>query len=377
MSIQINTKYNYLDYTTSWLGIAAQVWKRSRQHDFPRVFFRYKTYRTHPGFSSYYDAPPVKWSNWSSADLLHWINYPTRIDSRPFIIESNDHPLSAVSWKRRVSEPIDVLRSIESARAVYQHKNCKAILIPCDGFRDLFVHYFSDDVCKKLITVPQVICNHRPIDWALKNKLPISFCCLASDYSLKGVDLVIRAWIAMGNKNKSKLVLACPNIPLGVQDAIRSEKSIKVITKAPLTAQEKADILRSTHVSLAPTHVHGGANVIEGLEYGHIPLMFEYHAKFFTELGVTFSVPYHFYSPNGYGIIWKTFNEFHEKLAADKLAGMFDNVVTELALKMGEMIDKPEVVLNSAKDCYKLSSKNFSSILRNEKLLVLYKNVLK
>jgi hypothetical protein len=376
MSIQINTKYRLLDYITGSLGVVWQIWKRAFHGGLPKVFFRYQTYRTHTGFASYYNDPPMQWSNWLSADLLHWINYPFWIDSRPFLIESNDHPLSAVAWKKRVSEPIEVLRLIESAQTVYEHKNCKAILIPCDGFRDLFSEYFSDEVCKKIIEVPQIICNQREVDWSARSKLPVAFCCLASDYSLKGVDLVIKAWLSIANRNQSKLFLACPNIPPKVQELLKSEKSIVMISKAPLTPAEKAAIFHITHVSLAPTHVHGGANVAEGLEYGHIPLMFEYHARYFRGFGSTISVPYHFYTPEGYGKTWKTFKDFHAQLAADKLAGVFDCVIESLALEITKMIDSPEVVLNSEKECHRLGAEHFSSSVRNEKLLNLYHQIL-
>ena len=132
MSIQLNTKYSIQEIAKSWSGVARQFWERSRHGGAPKVYFRYKNYRTHPGFASYYDRPPVPWSNWCSADLQHWINYPKIIDCRPFLVESNDHPLSAVAWKKRVSEPAGVLGLIAAAQNVYEHKNCKAILIPCD-----------------------------------------------------------------------------------------------------------------------------------------------------------------------------------------------------------------------------------------------------
>ena len=375
MSIQLNTKHRLQDFAKSWLGITRQVWTRSRHSSLPKVFFRYRTYRTHPGFASYYDQPPVPWSNWSGAELLHWINYPNIIDKRPFLVESNDHPLSAVGWKKKVSEPADVLGLIEAAQRVYEHKNCRAILIPCDGFKNLFSYYFSEDVCEKLIEVPPVICTPHEIDWIARSQMPVAFCCLASDYSLKGVDLVLQAWLSMEKRYKSKLILACPNIPLDVRKKIIDEKSIVLIDKAPLTLAEKDTIFRSSHVSLAPTHVHGGANIVEGLEYGHIPIMFEYHSKIFQNFGTTIPVPYYLYTQKGYGKIWKTFNEFFLRLSDDKKAGVFDCVVEGMIQKISFMIDNHQVVLNSAAECQTLSTIQFSRYKRNEKLIDIYNKI--
>lgn len=376
MSIQFNTNHHLQDFAKSWLGVARQVWTRSSHSSLPKVFFRYRTYRTHPGFASYYDQPPVPWSNWSAADLMHWINYPKIIDNRPFLLESNDHPLSAVGWKKRVSEPADVLGFIGDAQKVYEHRKCRAILIPCDGFKNLFSYYFSEAVCEKLIEVPPVICNPHEIDWTARSQMPVAFCCLASDYSLKGVDLVIKAWLSIEKRSKSKLILACPNIPDDIRQKIIGEESIILIEKAPLTLEEKDAIFRSSNISLAPTHVHGGANVAEGLEYGHMPIMFEYHSKIFQDFGSTIPVPYYFYSPKGYGKTWKTFDEFFSHLSADKKAGVFDSVVEALILKISVMIDNPQMVLNSAIECQSLSSIRFSNTNRNEKLLDVYGQIL-
>lgn len=373
MSIQQHTKTNFFEYVKSWMGVFYQIFQRSANSEKRKIFFSYRTFRTHPVFKSYYDQPPLQWSNFHSADLLHWINYPKFIDNRPFIVESNDHPLSAVGWKKKVWEPIDVVNLLEVAQEVYEHKNCKAILIPCDGFRELFGYYFSDKVCEKLIEVPQVICNKREIDWDARLELPLSFCCLASDYTLKGVDLVISAWLSLRNKQASKLILACPNIPLQIQEIIKGEKSIVMIKKAPLTAAEKDFIFRVTHVSVAPTHIHGGANVAEGLEYGHLPLMFDYHSRLFQGFGSSIHVPYHFYKPDNYGKTWKTFKEFLTQLSADKANGVFDMVSDALSLKLAEMIENPELVLSSAKTCQAQSLVRFSSSARNEKLLNIYR----
>jgi hypothetical protein len=376
MSIQLNTNHNLYDIAKSWLGVTKQVWKRSRHISLPKVFFRYQTYRTHPGFASFYDHPPVPWSNWSAADLMHWINYPKVIDNRPFLVESNDHPLSAVGWKKRVSEPADVLGLIGSAQKVYEHRKCRAILIPCDGFKNLFNYYFSEAVCEKLIEVPQVICNLHEIDWTTRSEMAVAFCCLASDYSLKGVDLVLRAWLSIDKRNTSKLILACPNIPPDIRQKIIGEKSIIFIEKAPLTLAEKDAIFRSSHISLAPTHVHGGANVVEGLEYGHVPIMFEYHSKIFQDFGSTIPVPYYFYSTNCYGKRWKTFHEFLLCLSTDKQAGVFDSVVEALVLKISTLIDNPQMVLTAGREIQSKSAIRFSSANRNEKLLDTYEQIL-
>lgn len=376
MSIQLNTKHNPLGLILSWLDVLRQILIRSQQSALPKIFFRYQTYKTHPGFDNYYKNPPVPWRNFYDADLLHWINYPKFIDKRPFIIESNDHPLSVVGWKKKAFEPAEVLALVDIAQKVYDHENCKAILIPCNGFRQLFEYYLPRKISGKLIEVSPLVCNLRKIDWDSRSRLPITFSCLASDYYLKGVDLVLQAWFSSDKKNDCKLILACPNIPLDMQSKIISDKSITLITKAPLTFKEKEMILSSSHVTLAPTHLHGGANVAEGLEYGHVPIAFEYHAKYFYGMGSTISVPYHFYTPEHYGTSWRTFNDFLQRLSTDKKKGVFNTTVEALANLLSEMSNNSERVHQLARECYDLSGVRFSGVTRNKKLLSIYEQAL-
>lgn len=377
MSVQLNTRRSFFDCFNGYLGVIKQFIARSHNTVLPKVFFRYQTHKTHPGFASFYSHPPVPWRNWHDADLLHWINYPKIIDRRPYIVESNDHPLSAVSWKKRVFEPNQVIRLIEVAKKVYEHESCKAILIPCDGFRELFQYYLPPSISEKLVEVSPITCNIKEIDWETRSKKPITFCCLASDYYLKGVDLVLHAWFSARKEGVNKLILACPNLPLDMESKVINDQSIVLIKKLPLTVAEKDSIYRASHVSIAPTHVHGGANVAESLEYGQTPIMFQYHSKLFEGLGSYISVPYHFYTPEYYGKAWKTFDDFFRRLNDDKMSGKFDCVINSLASKITEIINNPEAVIRKDNQVRDILIDRFSIEARNQKLLNIYNQALK
>jgi glycosyltransferase involved in cell wall biosynthesis len=375
MSIQINTPISYLDRAKSYIGIGRQVFNRIGVSSSPRVFFRYKTYHTHLAFNSYYDTPPLPWSNWTSAEIGHWINYPisTRL---PFVIEVNDHPLSAGAYNKRVEEPWQILEQIGTAHSVYSHTNCRMILMPCEGFRDQFSYYFPGEFQEKMTILPTATCQLKQVDWKLRESTPLTFACLASDYTRKGVDLVLKAWLSRHKPKGVKLIIACPNIPKQILISIKGDKSIVAITKAPLSAIEKHEILNISHVSIAPTHVHGGYNVIEGIEYGHAPILFRYHLRAFDSLGWHVSVPYHFYTPELYGKEWRTFEEFFSRLAADKAVGLFDNTIEELSQIISTLLSDPAVAFTSGKESYMIGLTQFSAQNRNKKLIDLYKYAL-
>ena len=377
MSIQLNNVITIKDIFASNISLVQQIFKRSRVTTSPKVFFRYKNFRTHLGFNSYYHSPPVSWSNWRNAELIHWINYPSIIDNRPFIIESNDHPLAAGAWKKPVEEPWQVLKNIDYAHKVYNHPNCRAILIPCEGFRQLFSYYFPGEFEKKLLISPLgITCEPKLIDWKTRELIPITFACLASDYTRKGVDLVLKAWLSIEKPKGVRLILACANIPENILKTIKGDTSILVIPKPRLSKEEKDQILRNSHISLAPTHIHGGTNVMEGIEYGHAPILFDYHLRAFDSLSLKVPVPYHFYTPEKYGKEWKTFSEFFNFLQKDKQSGQFDITVDKLIQTIKEIMNNPKNAIDCGEKAIVEGNKIFSVKNRNQNLLKIYHEVL-
>jgi hypothetical protein len=195
---------------------------------------------------------------------------------------------------------------------------------------------------------------------------------LASDYELKGVDLILKSWGAIQDKQDWLLYLACPNIPLSVLKDIENDKSIFLINKAPLTELEKHQILSSCSITLAPTHVHGGANIVEGMEYGHAIIHFSTHSTGYDDVGEKILVPYHFYSPEHYGINWRTIKEFKEVLRNDKDCGAFDLVITKLVDSISKAMFDLDKLLIMRTRTINLASGSYSLKSRNKLLKAIY-----
>jgi hypothetical protein len=376
MSIQEVTKKNLSSKIDSFFLVLYQFFSRLITRKKIRIFFRYQTKNTHPSFKRFYDHPPIAWSNAVRYDLAHWINYPAWKNKSPYIVEVNDHPLSAISYKNRgLSNPGDMLTHIDDAYEVYADQNCKRIILPCEGFENLFSYYFGNSLAYKFKRLHSPGClpklpnlNNQPSE--------LIFACLASDYELKGVDLVLRAWLEIEDKRGAKLILACPNVPQLVLKKLKGEDSIIWVLKAPLSVEEKHQILNRSSVTISPTHVHAGANIIEGMEYGHAIIHFEIHTTAHDQLGKKVGVPYHFYLPNLYGKEWKTMNEFLYKLKKDKEIGLFDQSISQLTKYLATYINDSEELLNQRKRSFDLACKEASLSFRNEELCNLYENVL-
>ena len=94
-----------------------------------------------------------------------------------------------------------------------------------------------------LPTVPNVV------DWDLRAKRieRPTFLFLASDFVNKAVDLLLDAWIEVTERKKSKLILACPNVPEVWRKKAEGE-NVSIIDKAPLEEQEKMELHRKADV---------------------------------------------------------------------------------------------------------------------------------
>lgn len=377
MSIQSHSvKHSFLDKVYDLKNILIQVNQRRGVGN--GVYLRYKTRYTHVAFDRYYDHPPLKWANWYDAKCFHWINYPARYFNfnSPYIIEINDCPLSAAHEKNFSSEPVDVLRRIDVAHRVYSHNNCKSIIMTCAGMHELFKYYFGNSFDEKIIYAPQPGCLAKPVNWEAKKRDVTHIVCLASDYETKGVDLVLAAWRSIQNYGKSTLTIACPNVPNTEQDAIQTDHSIRLIPQAPLTEQQKHIILSSADISIGSHHIHGGTNIMEGLEYGHFPFVFQYHLTAFNECGEVIKMPYWFYKAQGYGTEWRTFKEYKSKLREDKKAGIFDSVIIGLANRIKYYLNEREQCINAGMYAYESAKSNLSYERRNQILRNLYRQII-
>jgi hypothetical protein len=319
----------------------------------------------------------LRWANANNYDLGHWINYPAWINQNPFVIEINDHPLSAITYRNRgVFQPVEILKRIKDAKDVYLNEKCRRILVPDVGISSLFPTYFGEIFSDKISIVKCPGCIPKLIRNPKLENTEFGIACLTSDYELKGVDLLLHAWLSINDKKGWRLYLACPNIPEKILKDVKKNSSIVLINKAPLSEFEKDQILRNCSITVAPTHIHGGANIVEGMEYGHAIVHFATHSTGYDEVGERIETPYHFYSPHDYGVKWETIQDFKNRLKLDKLNGYFDAVSIDLANAISSLMNDPKKLLIRRKLSLFLAAGTYSLAERNRTLNAIYLEIL-
>jgi hypothetical protein len=118
---------------------------------------------------------------------------------------------------------VDVLNHIQDAKEVYMHDACKRIIMPDCGIEAIFKKYFGSIFDQKISSINCPGCLPKYTEQSDLEVVKTGVACLASDYELKGVDLVLEAWECINKKSGWKLYLACPNIP---QDIIKKMSKI-------------------------------------------------------------------------------------------------------------------------------------------------------
>ncbi|WP_340251840.1 hypothetical protein [Roseobacter sp. HKCC-CH-9208] len=249
------------------------------------------------------------------------------------------------------------------------HDNCKAILVTDEGQRNLFDYYFGNLLNSKLYGIIAPGCIPRVKSAQLEasfEKKSRNFLCLASDFQLKGVDLVLAAWSKVTTYDPTaKLYVVCPNVPHWARNKYSTTNSIIFVNGGPINPSLKHKLYSDCDVSIALTHSHGGGVIAEALEYGHVIISAKWHCSAYEAVTRSIEMPYYFYEPNMYGKKWKTLSEFKELLETDKRSGVFDNVIQDLASEILRYATDHEITnttrlrnLNCAETGYSLKKRN-------------------
>jgi glycosyltransferase involved in cell wall biosynthesis len=376
MAINQHIKYNLFKRIKNKVSSIMQFLSRAASQEKPYVFFRYKTSRTHPGFSKFYDDPPVKWANQNKAKLLHWISYPDFIDNRPFIIEPNDHPLSVHGWKGSPTADVSNLdKLISDSIELYEKKSCKAIILSSKKYVDIFKEYIPENLWTKLVLFPSDI-GAIPKIFSVSERQKeknIKFLCLASDYERKGLELIVKAWSAIENKGDSVLTIVCPKFPEYLKK--NQNQNLRLIEAGPISDDFKRDLHLTHHVALCPTLIDGGTNIIEAIEYGMPVISSEYHRSstyIIGDMGFIVQSPFQYYDTRHYGKTWKSIDQYLNVVDTAIINGKYDSVIEEWTKYMTIYINDISLIYTHGQNSYNAASTILSHAKRNSLLRGLY-----
>jgi hypothetical protein len=341
------------------------------------VYYHQYRLATHPYIKErmYGSCAPVEWCNYKDAKIAHYLQYPLKTKI-PYVIEPNDQILTLAGYFGAKS-PREALAKIDDIKELIATKNFRGLLVGNDGLVDQFKYYFGDDLSHKLIIYPHMRClpqaSMSDID-AKKNKQNVTFLFLASDYKNKSVDVLLNAWRNVQDLKASRLILACPNIPKDTLRQLKGVDSIEVIAEGPLSVKTKRSLLLQSDISICLTHIDGGANVFEGLQYGHAVITSQFHRSQYlisNNNGFEIQYPNYYYKLGEYGIRYDGINEFLKIVEADMTRGRYDDAVSQLTKVIQKYIDCSDLRLQHSRASLELAWRE-SVWASNKKLTEIY-----
>ena len=299
-----------------------------------RIYFPYKVSLNHPAFNELKNNPPVKYSNKHNAKLFHYIQGSGRssLDKKEHIIlEVIDHALSLLApyngYKLTFNEYI---QQVAIARTLYLSPELKKIIFISEGQKEVFKKYFPEDIIlKKSVVIPLAWLDNTE---KTKSKINDSrnFLLIASNYQTKGVQLVLDAWNKYILTNpKATLTLVSHDIPKEIEESLHN--SVILIKEAPLPIHLKDELYSKSDVAIATT-LTDGVTAIEATSYGKPIIIFRMqHAEDLIDNnnGILVDTPINLYD-DGYGIEWKTIDEYIEFIDRFYNEGKFEFTIKEL-----------------------------------------------
>jgi hypothetical protein len=341
------------------------------------VYYHQYRLATHPYIKErmYGTCAPVEWCNYKDAKLAHYLQFPVETKI-PYVIEPNDQILTLASFFG-AKTPRQALARVDDIKELMATKNFRGLLVGNDGLVDQYKYYFGTEQIDKLIIYPHMRCLPQVSMsdlHAKKNKQDITFLFLASDYKNKSVNVLLNAWLNSDGLKASRLILACPNIPKDVLAKLKSVGSVEVVAEGPLSVKTKRRLLLQSDISICLTHIDGGANVFEGLQYGHAVITNQFHRSQYlisNNNGFEIQYPNYYYKLGEYGIRYNGINEFI-KIVDDEMAkGGYDDAVSELTKVIQKYIDYPDLRFEHSRASLELAWRE-SVWASNNKLTEIY-----
>jgi len=321
-----------------------------------KIYYPYYTSYTHPYIKErmYGKFAPAKWSTINKANLIHALQIPPKnAHNKYLIIEPNDQILT-LSGYFGASTPKQCLEKIPEVKIFLSNELLKGIIIGNDGLYDQFRYYFGDHYLNKLIIFPMMRCMPKYSIEYFKEKIVqekdkrCDFLFLASSYEIKAVKLVIDAW-CMNPPINSTFYLVCNDIPKCILDSISNVKSIKIISQIPVKSYLKKKLFEICSVTIALTHIDGGGNAYEGIEYGHAIITNNFHrGKYLigNDNGIIVDFKNKYYEPGKYGIFWNSFEEYLKIVKKDINDGFYEKAIEEISNSIN-LLNSNRELLNS------------------------------
>lgn len=335
-------------------------------------YYPYATLWTHPRIKSRWygkTVSPFNYSNYRLAKVTYHIQAAhTLDDGKQKIIEPNDHVLTLCLPFAATNKPSALIDAIPTTRDWLASSEVLAVTIGKHEkeMRNQFERYFGDELSTKLVEINlkrlvKGFSHQRRDDILQKCEAAlgkISFVFLASSWDLKGVNLVVEAWRWADLGDAAELYIISPPPKLNpVEKLSRLPRNVTYISKSPIGPKAKKKILELCDVTIAITHVDGGANAWEGLEHGHAIITNNFHrasSLIYNNNGFSVDFPNAFYDVGRYGVEWNSISEYINLVEKMEQTGGYNDSLLELGTLMRRYVSDRTLLLHQRQRSFEI-----------------------
>ena len=150
-----------------------------------------------------------------------------------YVIEPNDHILTIANGLG-IRSPKDQIVSLDKINNFLEKENIKVILVGNDDLFKQALFYFNPEVNKKVRIYSQYRCKTKLTskDFIEKRLMRSGndvtrFLCVASDFNLKAVEILIKSFLSYSKKGH--LTIVCHNLPSVWKKIVKSSLNIELI----------------------------------------------------------------------------------------------------------------------------------------------------
>ena len=326
----------------------------------------------HMVWRSYNRHPPVAYVSRKEARLCHFIGDVPKDNNKPFIKEIQ-HVLFTAGLSRNY---VAMLKQAPRVERQFRSDNCKAIFCPADSIlRQLTDHIDTAGMEDKLHIVLPAYPDQA--DHVYEHAGPFTILTISNKFWGRGIPLAIEVFRKLRKKHGKavRMKLVCDDVPTSHPTVA----GLEIIRARRISRQLKNRLYREADVFLLLSLMQFGV-VLETMAHG-IPTVSTPNGDkggwiLPGDTGFIVKPPFFHYDA-GFGITWKTWNQFQSIVKARFEHGDLAYMVTEAADHVEFLMNNPDGRKQMGQAAQKQQREKHSFKPRNEQVRQIYADILK
>ena len=324
----------------------------------------------HPADKYYVTRPPVHYTHYRLADVCHFFNGVPEWNTKPFVVEF-EHVLALggfiADWQYSLQRTVYIHDIIASPL-------CRLALAQCRAVMRHSLRYITDESLHKKFDYLYQGYPSQPTR-VMDMTGPFSILTIATRFYDKGVPIALKVFQVLRQRYPARvrMTLVCDVIPTDWP----IPEGVTVLTDRPLSDAMKAQLFGQAHAFFLPMLSEGATCLIEAYAYGTpvVTTRIVYGDELVQPGATGFLVDPPFYSHEGVGTRWKTWEDFVTCCKESYEQGDCDRLIEQCVDCLDHMIRGDVDIRRMSSAAQQFHRETFSLEAHNSRLREIYRKV--